>query len=94
MIVRRRVAVFVLGIQEAAVNPSNDLLTVREVSDYLRKSPSTIYRLTRQGRLPGKKIGGTWLFSRKSLDELVLVDMSPASATPIAHDEVNINATN
>lgn len=76
------------------MSPGSDLLTVKEVSDYLRKSPSTIYRLTRQGRLPGKKIGGTWLFSRKSLDELVLADMSPASVTPLAHDEVNINVSN
>jgi excisionase family DNA binding protein len=47
----------------------DDLLTVREVATYLRKSPSTVYRLTREGRLPAKKVGGTWRFSRKSLDE-------------------------
>jgi excisionase family DNA binding protein len=47
----------------------NDLLTVEEVSAYLRKSPSTVYRLTRQGRLPGRKVGGTWRFSRKGIEE-------------------------
>lgn len=47
----------------------DDLLTVREVSSYLRKSRSTVYRLTRQGLLPAKKVGGTWRYSRRSLDE-------------------------
>jgi excisionase family DNA binding protein len=47
----------------------DDLLTVQEVATYLRKSRSTVYRLTREGRLPAKKVGGTWRYSRKSLDE-------------------------
>lgn len=47
----------------------DDLLTVPEVSTYLRKSASTIYRLTRQGRLPARKVGGTWRYSRRALDE-------------------------
>jgi excisionase family DNA binding protein len=47
----------------------DDLLTVPEVSTYLRKSASTIYRLTRQGKLPAKKVGGTWRYSRRGLDE-------------------------
>lgn len=46
----------------------DDLLTVTELAAYLRKSPSTIYRLARQGRLPGQKIGGTWRFSRRRLE--------------------------
>lgn len=48
---------------------ADDLLTVQEVSIYLRKSRSTIYRLTREGLLPAKKVGGTWRYSRRSLDE-------------------------
>jgi excisionase family DNA binding protein len=47
------------------------LLNVREVAQYLRKSPSTIYRMAREKRLPAKKVGGTWRFSQKALDEWI-----------------------
>lgn len=48
---------------------ADELLTVREVSAYLRKSPSTIYRLTRRGQLPATKVGGTWRYSQRRLEE-------------------------
>lgn len=54
------------------MDAGNDLLTVEEVAIYLRKSPSTVYRLTRQGRLPGRKVGGTWRFSRRAIDAWLL----------------------
>jgi excisionase family DNA binding protein len=53
------------------MDASNDLLTVKEVSVYLRKSPSTVYRLTREGKLPGIKVGGTWRYSQKSLEKWI-----------------------
>jgi excisionase family DNA binding protein len=43
------------------------VLTVREVSDYLRLAESTVYKLAQEGALPGRKVGGTWRFSRKKL---------------------------
>lgn len=62
------------------------LLTVAEVSIYLRKSPSTIYRLTRQGHLPAKKVGGTWRYSRRGLDEWLRAAHAapPVEASPLA----------
>lgn len=61
----------------------DDLLTVSEVSRYLRKSTSTIYRLTREGRLPGKKVGGTWRYSRRGLDEWMRTGRAaPDAPTP------------
>lgn len=62
------------------MDKSGELLTVAEVSAYLRKSPSTIYRLARQGQLPCKKIGGTWRFSREDLEEWIRV---PQPKTPV-----------
>lgn len=68
----------------------DDLLTVPEVSLYLRKSTSTIYRLTREGRLPAKKVGGTWRYSRRGLDEWLRAvraapDEPPPPAAPAPH---------
>ena len=47
--------------------PSDEILTVREVADYLRLGESTIYRLAQEGKIPGRKIGGTWRFSRQTI---------------------------
>ena len=49
-------------------SPMADILTVREVAEYLRLAQSTVYRLALEGEIPGRKIGGTWRFSRNRLD--------------------------
>lgn len=47
----------------------DEVMTVKEVADYLRLAESTVYRLVKKGSLPGRKLGGNWRFSRKGLDE-------------------------
>lgn len=44
------------------------VMTVKELSDYLRVHPSTIYRQLRQGRLPAFKVGSDWRFNVESID--------------------------
>lgn len=44
------------------------IMTVPEVAEYLKMAPSTVYRLARQGEVPGRKIGGAWRFSRRVID--------------------------
>ncbi len=44
------------------------LLTVKELADYLRVHPSTIYRLLKRGNLPGIKLGSDWRFSVEAID--------------------------
>ena len=56
----------------------DQVLTVREVSHYLRLAQSTVYRLAQNGRLPGRKVGGTWRFPRRGLDEW-LAQQSPGA---------------
>jgi excisionase family DNA binding protein len=48
-------------------NPAK-FLTLKELSTYLRVHPSTIYRLLRQGELPGFKLGSDWRFSLEAID--------------------------
>jgi excisionase family DNA binding protein len=58
--------------QEKQGNADKDsVLTVREVALYLRMAESTVYRLAQDGKLPGRKIGGMWRFSRQELDRWV-----------------------
>jgi excisionase family DNA binding protein len=44
------------------------LVTVRELSDYLRVHPSTIYRLLKRGDLPAFKLGSDWRFNLEAID--------------------------
>ncbi len=45
------------------------VLTVTDLSDYLRVHRSTIYRLLRRGQLPAFKIGSDWRFDVGAIDE-------------------------
>ncbi len=44
------------------------VLTVRDLSNYLRVHPSTIYRLLKKGQLPGFKVGSDWRFNIEAID--------------------------
>src|ERR1700751_2138581 len=45
------------------------VLTVNELSEYLRVHRSTIYRLLKKGQLPGFKIGSDWRFNVEAIDQ-------------------------
>jgi len=44
------------------------ILTVAELCDYLRVCRPTIYRLLKDGGLPGFKIGSDWRFNVEAID--------------------------
>ena len=46
-------------------------LTVAELSEYLHIHKTTIYRLLRQRKLPGFRIGSDWRFSLEATEEWV-----------------------
>ena len=55
------------------------VMTVRELSAYLRVHPSTIYKLLRRGELPGFRIGTDWRFNAEVIDRWCLErNMRPA----------------
>jgi len=45
-----------------------DILTIREVADYLRITEKTAYRLAASNKLPGFKVGGSWRFRQSEID--------------------------
>jgi len=45
----------------------NHLLTINELSEILRISPCTIYRMTHEGYLPHVKIGHSVRFNEKDI---------------------------
>ncbi len=48
-----------------------ELLTVREASKLLKINEKKLYALLRDGKLPGTKVTGKWLFPRLELEEFV-----------------------
>jgi len=60
------------GVKQA---PQGNIMTVRELADFLRVHPSTIYRLLREGTLPAFKVGSDWRFSREAIDRWCLAQL-------------------
>jgi excisionase family DNA binding protein len=46
----------------------DEILTLREVADYLKLTERTLYRLTQEGRLPGFKVGNSWRFRLRDIE--------------------------
>jgi excisionase family DNA binding protein len=49
-----------------------DVLTAKEVADFLHMPVSTVYDLARRGMLPAHRIGRAWRFVRQELEEWLL----------------------
>ncbi|AXQ99181.1 helix-turn-helix domain-containing protein [Pseudoalteromonas piscicida] len=41
---------------------SNEILTLKELAEYLKLTEKTAYRLAAESKLPGFKVGGSWRF--------------------------------
>jgi excisionase family DNA binding protein len=52
----------------SATRSEGEILTLKEVAEYLKVTDRTIYRLAGAKRIPAFKVGGTWRFSRADID--------------------------
>ena len=48
-----------------------EILTIEEAAAYLQIGKRSIYKLVKDGRIPGKKVLNKWRFEKKSLREWV-----------------------
>ena len=49
----------------------NDIMTMKEVAEYLKLNEKTAYRLTSEGKLPAFKVGGSWRFQKSEIDQWI-----------------------
>jgi len=56
-----------------------EILTITELSAYLRVHPTTIYRLLREGRIPGFRVGSAWRFNRASIEKWEHGEIEPVN---------------
>ena len=48
-----------------------NIVTAKDLSNYLRLSESTIYKLASDRKLPGFKIGDSWRFDMDEINEFI-----------------------
>lgn len=51
---------------------SNDqIMTVRELAEYLKIAEKTAYRFALEGKVPAFKVGGAWRFRKAEVDRWI-----------------------
>jgi len=74
-----------------------ELLTAKQVGEYLQLSQRSIYRLLERGDLPATKIGGQWRFRKAAIDEWIDLHMgrlAPEDLRQLSdrHDSVRLGS--
>jgi excisionase family DNA binding protein len=47
---------------------TDEIMTLKELADYLKIAEKTLYLYAREGRIPAIKIGSAWRFRRADID--------------------------
>ena len=55
---------------------NKEIMTAKEVADYLHVHPLTVHKYAREGKIPAFKIGSDWRFHRKYIDQWIEDQMS------------------
>ncbi len=48
-----------------------EIMTVKQVSEYLQMDEHTVYKLARSGQIPSIKIAGQWRFKKDVIDKWI-----------------------
>ena len=57
---------------------TDDILTIKELAEYLKLNEKTAYRLVSEGKIPGFKVGGSWRFQRAEIQNWIKAKSSEA----------------
>jgi excisionase family DNA binding protein len=52
---------------------NDEILTIKEVAEYLKLAEKTAYKLAAAGKLPGFKVGGSWRFQKEDVQQWIKV---------------------
>lgn len=50
-------------------NEQPEIMTVKEVAAYLKMKPVTIYKLSKEGRIPAFRVASFWRFKKDLIDK-------------------------
>ena len=52
------------------MNKNNpEVMTVKQLADYLQIDEQTVYRMARAGKIPAVKVAGQWRFKKDLIDQ-------------------------
>ena len=64
-----------------------EILTASQVAHLLQVHPRTVYKLVKQGSIPGRKFGGGWRFSKGEIMQMISPQGPDRSAQTRTGDE-------
>ncbi len=50
---------------------NDEILTIKQVADYLKVNERTIYKLASENIMPAFKVGGSWRFQRGEIQKWI-----------------------
>lgn len=50
------------------MNKKSELVTIKEVAEFLKVAEKTIYRMAAEGKIPAYKVGGSWRFKHTEIE--------------------------
>lgn len=59
----------------------SDIMTIKEVSEFLKLKEKTAYALAARGDIPGFKVGGSWRFRKSELEKWIKQQEAKADAS-------------
>jgi excisionase family DNA binding protein len=48
-----------------------EIMTIKELAEYLKIAEKTAYRFAAEGKVPGFKVGSAWRFKKKEIDKWI-----------------------
>lgn len=67
-----------MAISMSTSTSEGEILTIKEVADYLKVTERTIYRLAAAKRIPAFKVGGMWRFRKADIDSWIAAQFQNA----------------
>ena len=53
------------------VTTNTEIMTMKELADYLKIAEKTAYRFALEKKIPGFKVGNAWRFRKKEIDDWI-----------------------
>lgn len=76
------ISVMLLSGGDYVMTELPDLLTIRQVAEYLQVADLTVRRMLKDGRLRGTRLGVLWRIPRESVEELIQTGFTAQEGDP------------
>jgi excisionase family DNA binding protein len=70
--------------RSSANHKNEEIMTVSSLADYIRCSPSMIYRLLKRKEIPAFRLGSDWRFFRSAIDDWIEHQETTTATSPPA----------